>query len=1111
MKSKSPETFVSPKSSRFGIRKSPRLSQFENVKEKTENPKNNVNVKFSSCKITSNAPNNNFLPDNPPDNNTYATEETIDKCTANFNYDNKIHSNVKADKIPSPRQTVRRKISFDGSENLGIVRGNELISDEAKEAEIPRRKKLRSEMTDDELWEGFPQNIRFKRLTPQKCALDKITAEQNRTATTNNEDNCIKKSETVDNMVIKSGLKTSTPPEWLPVKSRAIVNIFADLPKVFHESNTCSLKNLDLNSSPKRNIPVTTPTKRSARLQERRESSSLKTDEDFVLKSLTKDDLYNGNNQTEQKYKLYSKMQVLEADNDNEILNPDTQNTNDNEAMKILYRDVISKEHQENNCGTETMKHKIAEFETESILLPEILQRSKEYWNMEKENIGHNLDTSVSSIDSIEEANNEAYQETDNTETSFCSPQDNNENTNSKVYDDMKSSINPQSVTVASSHILQDKYPDKKETPQISVQSSCEAVSTDKPGVPSYERSALKLRIRKLNDGAEVVYSGNKDDHAYVLNTTRSNKGRNTSNKNEARSKRKRFLYSDGESSVKRRSHRVANASTLGKGPGMAEIETPEELERTKTDQCSPLTKQEKTKKKNVPEDEQLLKNNRVGKYACILWSSEHRRHFQQLHTGSSTEEVDNLMRKAWEDLEDRDKLRYFTRAKNAMKDENKHSTQTATDIAEEEKLPCPAMARFLSLSSLEQDDELKRWLKFFYEVSPNEYAKLKTLEKPKQRKEELKSKQNKDPLQYYRRILYQSILDSKDKIKEIYDRKRQRQQEIVKESFGAIVKQLITGNSADDMKFSRDVVSKKLAEVLFDLQYLEKERRVGVSGAPVQSESFENLVNNLKADDRTDNSRICEPILDADKGYENEKCDVINLDEVNVNENDFLQELLDKIVDKDLPLLEVDSLQEVLETSKTETDDEQMFSAEIFEQLSSIFEQHAKKEVIINDEKTEIRNPASILNNWVLADQFRSLARGTNYNSMYSLIDRKHLLPFLHARERTKCYMGVNKPQNISPNSSKPKAERERYQAKIDRLNFQKPTVIHTRPTPAIHMVGTPRYRLQVPQVRPAIQMASPHSLIRRAPLGQTFVKFTSQPLGRYRVFSVRQTTGDR
>lgn len=61
---------------------------------------------------------------------------------------------------------------------------------------------------------------------------------------------------------------------------------------------------------------------------------------------------------------------------------------------------------------------------------------------------------------------------------------------------------------------------------------------------------------------------------------------------------------------------------------------------------------------------------------------SEHRRHFQQLHTGSSTEEVDNLMRKAWEDLEDRDKLRYFTRAKNAMKDENKHSNQFSTGIS---------------------------------------------------------------------------------------------------------------------------------------------------------------------------------------------------------------------------------------------------------------------------------------------------------------------------------------------------------------------------------------------------------------------------------------------
>lgn len=208
------------------------------------------------------------------------------------------------------------------------------------------------------------------------------------------------------------------------------------------------------------------------------------------------------------------------------------------------------------------------------------------------------------------------------------------------------------------------------------------------------------------------------------------------------------------------------------------------------------------------------------------------------------------------------------------------------------------------------------------------------------------------------------------------------------------------------------------------------------------------------------------------------------------------------------MPLLEVDSLQDVLEPSPTEPDDEEMFSDETFEQLSTIFEQHARKELIINDEKTEIRNPASVLNNWVLADQFRSLARGTSYNSMYSLINRKQLLPFLHARERAKCYVGVNKAQNISPNSSKPKAERERYQAKIDRLNFQKPTVIHTRPTgQAIQMVGTPRYRLQVPQVRPAIQMASPHSLIRRATLPQTFVKYTSQPLGRYRVFSVRQT----
>lgn len=197
-------------------------------------------------------------------------------------------------------------------------------------------------------------------------------------------------------------------------------------------------------------------------------------------------------------------------------------------------------------------------------------------------------------------------------------------------------------------------------------------------------------------------------------------------------------------------------------------------------------------------------------------------------------------------------------------------------------------MEKFLSLSSTEQDAELKRWLKFFYEVSPNEYKKLKTLEKPKLKKGEMKSEEGLDPVQYYRRVLYQSILDSKDKISKLYETKKRKQQEIVKEAFGAIVKRLINGKSTEDLKFSRDVVSKQLAEVLLDLQYLENERKVGVSGAPLATTSFENVLNDLTGDTKEVVDSIKSEFQDFDKS-----CD---LGEDDVKENMFSQEILEQV-----------------------------------------------------------------------------------------------------------------------------------------------------------------------------------------------------------------------
>lgn len=218
------------------------------------------------------------------------------------------------------------------------------------------------------------------------------------------------------------------------------------------------------------------------------------------------------------------------------------------------------------------------------------------------------------------------------------------------------------------------------------------------------------------------------------------------------------------------------------------------------------------------------------------------------------------------------------------------------------------------------------------------------------------------------------------------------------------------------------------------------------------------------------------------------------------------------QVADTDLPVLEVDSVIEILENPK-EYENEFMFSNEIFKQLSSIFENHAIKEIkqySDESETLEIRNPANILNNWVIADQFNEIANSKNprlYNPMYSLIDRKKILPFLHnvdhCKDRKRDSTEPNKSDASNNNSTKPKHERERYQTKIDRLNQRSPLVA-TKTVPSICMNEyTVLSRSQTPQIRPSLQIASTPGI--SSSTGHTIVKYTSQP-GRCRVFSVRQ-----
>ena len=55
---------------------------------------------------------------------------------------------------------------------------------------------------------------------------------------------------------------------------------------------------------------------------------------------------------------------------------------------------------------------------------------------------------------------------------------------------------------------------------------------------------------------------------------------------------------------------------------------------------------------------------------------SENRRHIVLSKPDSTHDEIDDILRHKWEALSKKEKLRYFIRAKNAIKDENRHSNR---------------------------------------------------------------------------------------------------------------------------------------------------------------------------------------------------------------------------------------------------------------------------------------------------------------------------------------------------------------------------------------------------------------------------------------------------
>lgn len=110
----------------------------------------------------------------------HSTIGIIDAKSKEFSESNTINETGHGTEIKSPSNSrnVRRKIDFVSKPTSNNKSVTLLKDDDSDDEYIPRRKKLRSEVTESELWEGFPPNIRFKRLTPKKKVNMEIVLEQ---------------------------------------------------------------------------------------------------------------------------------------------------------------------------------------------------------------------------------------------------------------------------------------------------------------------------------------------------------------------------------------------------------------------------------------------------------------------------------------------------------------------------------------------------------------------------------------------------------------------------------------------------------------------------------------------------------------------------------------------------------------------------------------------------------------------------------------------------------------------------------------------------------------------------------------------------------------------
>ncbi|XP_062583539.1 putative leucine-rich repeat-containing protein DDB_G0290503 [Saccostrea cucullata] len=352
-----------------------------------------------------------------------------------------------------------------------------------------------------------------------------------------------------------------------------------------------------------------------------------------------------------------------------------------------------------------------------------------------------------------------------------------------------------------------------------------------------------------------------------------------------------------------------------------------------------------------------LLQNQTIGKHASILWSSENRRHFQQTHQDLDSAGVEAIMRNAWETLGSKEKLKYYQRAYSATNDENRHSTQKKKpkDNNKDDFTLNAAMTSFLKSNPTKQYEQLKRRLEFVYNISSQAYTKL--MEEFKSELQGVKEKVSKktDMQALYRKLLFQSILDIWDTILQMAQQKREQQRKLIQEEFSDITRKLIVG---EGVCFSKTVRSEKLAELLLDLNDLETNSKVSVSGEPIVCSEYDAILDDLlECEFESDDWSILEDLPEANPKLSSE------IFSKAISEKK-LPELYASCIDADFnSLLEETSVEKL-----------KHISGEFDQIVSQTFENLQKDNT---QPCCELNSPSCHLNNWLVADHFRGLTKG--------------------------------------------------------------------------------------------------------------------------------------